>query len=148
MSPEFDAAVRPYVYSYFLQTGRAPLVTEIAHGLARPVSEIRGSLQRLQQAHGVVLEPSTGELLMAHPFSAVPTAFRVEIADRSWWANCIWDALGVLAMLKRDGHVQTQCGCCGEAMTLSTGNGALSNPSGIVHFAVPAKDWWRDIIFT
>ena len=85
---------------------------------------------------------------MVHPFSCVPTAFRVEVADGAWWANCIWDALGIPAMLKRDGRVRTQCGCCSDAMTLNVSNGALADPSGIAHFAVPAKDWWKDIVFT
>jgi hypothetical protein len=63
----------------------------------------------------VVLDPSTGELLMVHPFSAVPTAFR-----------------------------ETQCGCCGDAMTLTIRNGGLEDSTGVVHVAVPARDWWRD----
>jgi hypothetical protein len=148
MSADFDAGVRWYILGHFLRTGRAPLVTEMAVELAQPASAIQAALHRLHAAHGVVLDRSTGELLMVHPFSCVPTAFRVEVADKSWWANCIWDALGIPAMLKRDGRVHTQCGCCGDAMTLTIRNGALRNPSGVVHFAVPAKDWWRDIAFT
>ena len=148
MSPDFDAGVRPYIYAHFLRTGRAPLVAEIARDLSQPVAAVQAALTRLQQAHSVVLEPSTGELLMVHPFSCVPTAFRVEVADGAWWANCIWDALGIPAMLKRDGRVRTQCGCCSDAMTLNVSNGALADPSGIAHFAVPAKDWWKDIVFT
>ena len=148
MSSDFDAGVRWCILGYFLRMGRAPLVTELAVELAQPASAIQAALQRLHDAHGVVLDQSTGELLMVHPFSCVPTAFRVEVEDKSWWANCIWDGLGIPAMLKRDGRVHTQCGCCGEAMTLTVRNGALRNPIGIAHFAVPAKDWWQDIVFT
>jgi hypothetical protein len=148
MSSDFDAGVRWYILGYFLRIGRAPLVTELAVELAQPAAAIQAALQRLHEAHGVVLDQSTGELLMVHPFSCVPTAFRVEVPDRSWWANCVWDALGIPAMLKRDGSVDTRCGCCGDAMTLTIANGALCNATGIVHFAVPAKDWWRDIVFT
>jgi len=147
MSSDFDAGVRWFILGYFLRIGRAPLVTELAVERAQPAAAIQAALQRLQEAHGVVLDRSTGELLMVHPFSCVPTAFRVEV-DKSWWANCIWDALGIPAMLKRDGSVHTWCGCCGDAMTLTIANGALCNATGIVHFAVPAKDWWRDIVFT
>jgi hypothetical protein len=149
MSADFDASVRSYVLEHFLRTGRAPLVAETASGLAQPLSAIQAALQRLHQAHGVVLATSTRELLMVHPFSAVPTAFRVRVADQSWWANCVWDALGIPAMLQRDGSVHTQCGCCGDAMTLTIRNGVLEdNPTGLAHFSVPAKDWWRDIVFT
>jgi|SRR5579862_526916 len=149
MSADFDDGVRSHIYGHFVRTGRAPLATEIARDLAQPIATIQAALQRLHDAHGVVLDPSTGELLMAHPFSAMPTAFRVEAADQAWWANCIWDALGILAMLKQDGKVRTQCGCCGDEMTLTIRHRALSgNPRGVVHFAVPARDWWRDIVFT
>jgi hypothetical protein len=51
-------------------------------------------------------------------------------------------------MLKRDGRVRTHCGCCRDAMTLTIRGGELRNPTGIAHFAVPAKDWWQDIVFT
>jgi hypothetical protein len=27
-------------------------------------------------------------------------------------------------------------------------DGGLSGAEGVVHFAVPARDWWRDIGFT
>jgi hypothetical protein len=37
---------------------------------------------------------------MANPFSAVPTPFLVRSGDRSWYGNCIWDALGIPAMLQ------------------------------------------------
>jgi hypothetical protein len=145
---DFDAGVRANIVQHFLRTGRAPLVAEIAAARAQPLPAIQAALQRLREAHGVVHDSSTGELLMVHPFSAVPTAFRVEVADQSWWANCIWDALGIPAMLHRDGRVQTQCGCCGDAMTLTVRNGELADSTSIVHFAIPAKDWWRDIVFT
>ena len=148
MSLDFDAGVRAFIFEHFLRMGRAPLVNEIAVGMAQPLSAIQAALQRLHEAHGVVLEPSTGELRMVHPFSCVPTPFRVEVADQAWWANCIWDALGIPAMLKRDGSVQTQCGCCGDAMTLTIQDGALVTPTGVAHFSVPARDWWRDIVFT
>lgn len=148
MSPDFDAGVRPYIYEHFLRTGRAPLVAEIARDLAEPVSAIEAALRRLHDAHSVVLEPSAGELLMVHPFSCVPTAFRVEVGKGAWWANCIWDALGIPAMLKRDGSVLTHCGCCSEAMTPTVSNGTLADATGVAHFAVPAKDWWKDIVFT
>lgn len=101
----------------------------------------------------LVLQPGSGEILMANPLSAVPTAFVVETEgtaeSRSWYGNCIWDALGVIAMLHGDGRVLTSCGCCGESMAVSVRQGEVeARPPGIVHFAIPAKHWWDDIVFT
>src|SRR5437667_11759339 len=42
-----------------------------------------------------------GELWRAAPFSAVPTAFPVKVGDRSYYGNCIWDALGIATKTPR-----------------------------------------------
>jgi len=36
---------------------------------------------------------------MAPPFSGVETAFPAEVQGRRYYANCVWDALGVPAAL-------------------------------------------------
>ena len=84
---------------------------------------------------------------MAEPFSAVPTGFEVNAGNRSWWGNCIWDALGIPAMLKVDARIYTACGCCNDAMALTVKNGRLLDKSGSIHFAVPARRWWEDVVF-
>ena len=90
-----------------------------------------------------------GEILMAPPFSAVPTPFLVTAED-TWqtYGNCIWDALGVLAMKEADGHIRTACGCCGQALEIEVRNGAPREAEGILHFAIPARRWWEDIVYT
>jgi hypothetical protein len=85
---------------------------------------------------------------MANPFSAVPTPFRVLADDgRSWWGNCIWDALGILAMLAVDGIVDTTCPDCGEPLQLRIERERLEPVEAVVHFAVPAARWWDNIGF-
>ena len=88
---------------------------------------------------------------MAEPFSAVPTAFAVESGGRSWWGNCIWDALGIPAMLQRDAVIRSSCPDCGEAMTLEVRDGRLRGAAlpaaGVVHYSVPAHRWWEDVVY-
>jgi hypothetical protein len=95
----------------------------------------------------VVLQRDTGEILMANPFSAVRTPFLAQVDGRSYYGNCIWDVLGIPAMLRRDAVIQTSCGDCGTSMTLRIVNGSLEPAVGIAHFAVPAAQWWADIVF-
>ena len=85
---------------------------------------------------------------MANPISAVPTPFLVRAGDRSWYGNCIWDAMGISAMLQQDAVIETSCGCCGTAMQVTVVNGSLGEAPGIARFAVPAARWWDDIVFT
>lgn len=143
----FDQAVRYYVYDYVMRAGSPPTIASASSALARPPAEVRESFQRLADAHILVLQPGTGEILMANPFSAVPTPFLVQAGGRSYYGNCIWDALGVPAMLKQDARIEASCGCCGRAMNLQITNGALEEARGVAHFAIPAAHWWDDIVF-
>lgn len=142
----FDKRVRRYIYEYFVQHGQAPTILQCAQALASNVSYIQAAFRRLAEGKALVLQ-NNGEILMAEPFSAVPTAFYVEVGAHAWWGNCIWDALGIPAMLKQDARIITACGCCNEAMTVEIRNDELVNASGVVHFAIPPKDWWKNVVF-
>jgi hypothetical protein len=152
MPGDFKNRVRVRLYELFLQLGRCPSMREVAGALLCGVPDIAAAFQELAAAHMLVLQPGSGEVLMANPLSAVPTPFVVETerdtGPGTWYGNCIWDALGVIAMLRVDGRVLASCGCCGEAMTVHVRAGrAVSEPPGVVHFALPAKRWWDDIVF-
>jgi hypothetical protein len=140
-----DSTLRLHIYDETVRACRVPSVAELAGKLSARVEDVRAALQRMHEAHVLVLQPS-GEVLMANPFSAVPTPFVTEADGQRWFGNCIWDALGILAALAADGHVLTSCGCCGDAMTLEVRAGALRG-GGVIHFALPARRWWDDIVF-
>jgi hypothetical protein len=145
--PSLDSDLRLYIYRFFIRHGRAPWVAEMAKGLSRPTKEVKPALVRLTGTHAFVLE-GNGELWRAAPFSAVPTAFPVKIGRRSWYGNCVWDALGIPAMLHRDARIDASCGCCNYQMVLNVKDGHLVKREGIVHIAVPARHWYQDIVFT
>jgi hypothetical protein len=143
-----DLAIRNLTYQQFVERGRAPSSDEIAESAAIPVGELRASWQRLHEGHAIVLDASTGELRMANPFSAVPTAFRVRAAGRWWYANCAWDAFGICAAVGTDGRVETACADCGDALVCEVRDRRPDNPALLFHCLVPATAWWDDIVFT
>lgn len=145
--PFFEKHVRLQVYTQFVTTGQAPTSQEVASALSCSLSEVQAAYRRLAAGKALVLQKS-GEVLMAEPFSAVPTPFTVEVGTQWWWGNCLWDALGIPAMLKQDACIVTACGCCNEAMRLEVRNGTLLKAPGVVHFAIPAREWWKDVVFT
>jgi hypothetical protein len=109
---------------------------------------VPGALRRLADAHAIVLDEA-GELWMAHPFSAVPTPFEVEVAGTRHTANCVWDALGVIELLGGTGTARFPCPDCGEPLRVDVRDGELRDPPELlVHFAVPAARWYEDIGFT
>ena len=125
-----------------------PSAEEVAEaaGLAR--TEVADGWRRLHDAHALVLDPSSGEVRMANPFSAVPTPYRVEAAGRSWYGNCAWDALGICAALHVDGRVETSCPDCGEPIAVEVRGEKPDDESLLFHCLVPAAHWWDDIVFT
>jgi len=152
MASDFSNRVRLRLYELFVESSSCPSKAQIAASLGCSVSEIAKAFDELAAAHMLVLQPGSGEVLMANPLSAVPTGFAVETGSpgsmRNWYGNCIWDALGVISMLQEEGRVLSSCGCCGEAITVSVQKGAAkSDPPGLVHFALPARQWWDDIVF-
>ncbi len=145
---DFDRAVRLYIYHHFATIGRPPTTSETASALGKALAEIEESYRRLAAGRVMVLEPGRLDIRMANPLSAIPTPFRVETLHRSWYGNCVWDALGVIAMFGGSGKALTTCGDCGEPMHLTVKGGSLIEGEGVIHFAIPAAHWWDDIIYT
>ena len=143
----FDQEVRRYVYEHVMKEGLPPTMAQTASALSTPPDDIEASFQRLADGHILVLQKGTGEILMANPFSAVPTPFLVRAGHCSWFGNCIWDAMGIPAMLQRDATIEASCGCCGTAMHMAVVDDSLQEASGIAHFAIPAAHRWDDIVF-
>ena len=146
---DLDNRVRLYIYERFVADGRPPTAAKTAAALEMAEDQAEDAYRRLEQGRVIVLAPGTTSVWMANPLSAVPTRFRVVTDDgRSWWGNCVWDALGVLAMVGSDGMVDTSCPDCGEKIELRVESGELQPVDAVIHFAVPAARWWENIGFT
>jgi hypothetical protein len=145
---EADAAFRHALYHFIVTRGHVPKLRELAAALSDSPKAARAALQRLARLHILVLQERTAEILRAAPFWAVPTAFHVQSGKHAWWASCIWDALAIPAMLRRDASITTACACCDSAMQLTVRKGHLLGARGVIHFAVPAARWYENIVFT
>jgi len=143
----FDEQVRCFVYNRTINKGLPPKIDQVASGLRATAAEVGDSFGRLADAHILVLQKDGLEILMANPFSAVPTPFLVRAGNQTYYGNCIWDAMGIPAMLNRDARIETSCGCCRTAMELTIEKDELAEATGLVHFAIPAARWWDDIVF-
>jgi Alkylmercury lyase len=141
--------VRIAVLERTIASGQVPTAGEIAAELDMPVAMVREAYAKLGEAHVFVCDPEDpSRLLMANPFSAVPTAFKVSARGGSYHGNCAWDALGIVSLLGGDGVVETSCPDCSEPLRLRVTGGALVESGGVVHFSVPARQWWDDIVYT
>jgi hypothetical protein len=145
---ETDLELRNHTYGRFVELGRAPRFDELADELNRPLEDVALGMARLHDAHAVVLEPDGSRIRMANPFSAIPTPHRVLADGREWYANCAWDAFGILAALDVEGHVTSSCPDCGVRVEIDVRNRVPVDDDHIVHVNVPAAHWWDDIVFT
>ncbi len=142
-----DQEVRTAVYRTFIETGEAPTVDDLSQMFGWSATEIEAALRRLASDHEIVLHPGTTDLWMAHPFSAIPTDYRVDSADgRSFWANCAWDGLAIPGLVGAS-TVTTRSAATGEFFQVEVRDGRVT-PDHLVRFGVPARDFWVDIGYT
>ncbi len=143
-----DIALRNLTYGLFVDLGRAPRAEELASVMRLAIDVVQAGWWRLHDAHALVLNGTSGEILMANPFSAVPTPHRVHAAGRSWYANCAWDAFGVCAALRADGRIETSCPDCLDPISIEVRRERPDDERLLFHCLVPAAHWWDDIVFT
>ena len=143
-----DWEMRSFVYAHIVEHGFPPLAERAATEFGIETGEARAAYERLHERHALFLDAETREVLMAFPFSAIPTQFRVRANGRWYWANCAWDMLGVPAALHSDAEIVAEYAGDGSPAYLSVENGRLRGDDGIVHFPLPLRHWYDDLVFT
>jgi hypothetical protein len=149
MTPDLDTTVKLHIYRAIAETTKAPSAAEVARDLGVGAPEVEAAFGRLYGRRLLVLEPGDPtRIRMAPPFSGIETAFPVEVRGRRYYANCVWDALGVPAALHEDAVIPASDGFSGEPITLEVRDGRPVPQECVIHFAVPAARWWHDIVYT
>ena len=145
---DFDALVRQAVYRHVVDTTRAPDVEEMAAAVGADRSAIREAYARLRSRRLLVLAADGETIVMAPPFSGIPTQHRVRAGGKEYAANCSWDALGIAAALHAEAVVHSRCEQSGERLIIPIGASGPEPVPCVAHFAVPAARWWADIVYT
>ena len=144
-----EKRIRLYIYEFILETDRCPSLNEISAEAGLTPLETEQVLRDLEvNQSAIVLSPGSGNIWLADPFAALPTPYPVVSGSHQWFGMCVWDALGILVVADTDGHAPTRCPVSGDALELKVEDGTLASSEGVVHFAVPASQWWENIGFT
>jgi len=106
------------VYRHFARTGTAPSPDDVAAVVAADVAAVRAAYGRLRAQRVLLLEPDGATIRMAPPFSGVPTQHRIESEGIGYHANCAWDALGVVAALRRPGVERVREWCAARGVPI------------------------------
>jgi alkylmercury lyase-like protein len=148
MPTEADVQVKLALFREFAESGRAPSCGGVAARTGLPTDAVLEAYRSLCSQRLIWLEPDGATIRMAPPFSGVPTQHRVEADGVDYYANCAWDALGVLAALHRPGRVRSRCEQSGEPLNLDVGENGPEPSTWVYHCLVPAARWWDDLVFT
>lgn len=146
---DFDATVKLNIYETIAKSAKMPTSSDVALALGNSILEVEAAFEKLYQKRLLVLEPgSPSRIRMAPPFSGVETQHLVKIKEKTYFANCAWDAFGIAAALKHDADITSSCPDCAEELSFQIRDGKPLPQECVVHFAVPASQWWKDIIYT
>ena len=146
-----NAEIRQYIFECFRAWGTPPVVELLMTRFGLTRERASQVLRELEAAHHISLVPGTARILMAFPFSAIATPFRVTVDDDRYFANCAWDAIAFHTMLRHAVVVESFCDHCAEPIRieLSEGRATRVEPPGvIVYLARTPSRWWDDITTT
>ncbi|HET6299583.1 MAG TPA: alkylmercury lyase family protein [Kribbella sp.] len=116
-----EKAVHQTILRTFASTGRPPTTAEL--DVITSGSSSTEVLNALHEIDAIRLN-SDGQIAVAYPFSATPTAHRVRIGDQvEVYAMCAADALGMSAMLGQDTQIESVDATTGQPITVTLGAG-------------------------
>jgi Alkylmercury lyase len=141
--------LRLAVYRAFAETGRAPGSGELAAELGVEAAEVAAGLAELAHGRHLALGDQ-GQIVMAHPFSAVPLGFSVMGARTLWWGGCAWDSFALPQLLREEDGVlvATRCPACGRPHAWNVTRHRPPDGGQVAHFLVPAARMWDDVVHT
>jgi hypothetical protein len=148
--PEVEVEeLRLAVFETFRRRGGAPSVHGLAHQLAVSEAEVQEGLEDLARRRHLVLG-DRGEIVMAHPFSAVPLGFSVMGPRNLWWGGCSWDSFALAHLLddEPDVLVATRCPGCDRPGAWVVDRDGPPEGDWLAHFLVPAAHMWDDVVHT
>jgi hypothetical protein len=141
-----DQDLRGLLTRAIARRGHAPTLAELAAEAGSDVPRVEQALRRLHDAQALLLHPHGCEPWAVHPFALSPGSCWVEAAERGYWANCLYCALGIAAALKADARITTRLGGEGRTAQYRVEAGRLLETGGVFHLSTPARLWWDNVI--
>lgn len=104
----------------FADQGHPPTRADIVAASGIVAGEIEDLLLSLRSHDLIDLDPATGDIKLAYPFTVEDTGHRVDLRGRVLHTLCAIDALGVADMCRADVTISSSCLHCGAAVRVET----------------------------
>ena len=143
--------IRKFIFEHFVDHAAPPVVEQVMTAFSLSRGDATQVLRTLEAARHIALVRGTARILMAFPFSAVATPFRVTVRNRQYFANCAWDAIAFHAMLGDEVRIDSFCHHCAAPIEIEMTDGRAAHvepPEALVYLALRPTEWWEDIITT
>jgi len=143
--------IRKYIFDHFFEYTTAPPLEEVMQRFKLTRKEAFNRFKELEAEHHIHLVPGTQRILMANPFSAVSTPFRVYFGASRYYANCAWDTVAMHVMLEKEACIASFCHHCADPIeiTMTGGEVKASNPPApVIFLSTPVADWYDNLINT
>jgi hypothetical protein len=145
-----EPRLRHFIFEWCLAKEQPPVIEELVTAFSASREECRKALLSLESRRLLVLLPGTDRILMAHPFSGIVTPFCAATANgKRYFANCAWDAIAFHVMLQEDVAITSFCHHCGGPIDVRLSGqrvGHAAPETTVVFLALPAAQWWKDVI--
>ena len=143
-----DQRVRGLLTRAIAELGRAPSLEALAAEAGCDVPTLGTHLQRLADAHALLLHPDSTRPWVVHPFALAPGSCWVRTPRRGYWANCLYCAFGIAAALDSDAVITTRYGGEEQPARYEVRRAGVTSPdSDVFHLSTPAARWWDNVIF-
>lgn len=141
--------VRLAVYRTFATRGAPPDAPGLSAELGLAPATVLRALRRLHTERHLVLD-AQDQIVMAHPFSAIPLGFAVMGPRTLWWGGCAWDSFALPHLLPDHPPllVATRCPGCDAALAWSVTRDAPPAGDAVAHFLIPTARMWDDVRHT
>lgn len=141
---ELSSRIHCHMIRGLVEKGSCPTNAELARSLRMSIRAVEEALSELARIHGVVLHPHICEPWIVHPFSMTPTMHCIRTQRASWWAPCIWCALGVATLATGEVEIHSRFGAETDSFVFSVSNGDAQGDAW-VHFAIPPVRAWQNV---
>ena len=141
-----DERVRGELTRLIAALGHAPSTAELAAAAGLSPEQAEQSLRRLHDTHSLLLHPGTARPWVVHPFALSAGSCWVETLERSYWANCLYCAFGIVAALDCEAVISTRYGGEAKPVTYRVARGEGPDRDDVFHLSTPVRQWWDNVI--